>query len=75
MSVKQKLKGFRPMKHGGVKSAQSAPSQQAAAAPAGGGGGKGTMALSAPKTLKSFGHPTPDLKQLSTDRGSFKIKG
>ena len=47
----------------------------AVAGPAGAKGGGTAMPLSAPKSLKGFGHPTQDLKSIATDRGAFKIKG
>lgn len=62
--------GLGPMRHGGMKS-QSAPAQEKAAV----GGGASEIKLGAAPNLKGFGHKVPDMKSLTTDRGSFKIKG
>lgn len=55
-------------KVGGKGAARSAP-------PMAGASAGGAVSLSAPKTLKGFGHAVPDMKSLTTDRGSFKLKG
>ena len=69
----KKPMGHQP-KH--PKMAQSKP-------PAGSGQGPmaqpgkagGAIGLKAPASIKQFGHPVPEIKPLTTDRGSFKIKG
>ena len=65
--------------HKGMKPSAPPMGGGAVAGPMGAsGGGKGggtAMPLSAPKSLKGFGHPTQDLKSIATDRGSFKLKG
>jgi hypothetical protein len=35
----------------------------------------GAISLKPPPSLKGFGHPVPEVKPITTDRGSFKIKG
>ncbi len=35
----------------------------------------GAISLKPPQNLKGFGHPIPEVKPITTDRGSFKIKG
>ena len=64
--------------HKGMKPAAPPMAGGAVAGPMGAkapAGGSGAMPLSAPKSLKAFGHPMQEVKPLTTDRGSFKIKG
>lgn len=35
----------------------------------------GAISLKPPASIKGFGHPIPEVKPLTTDRGSFRIKG
>ena len=35
----------------------------------------GAISLKPPASLKAFGHPVPEVKPITTDRGAFKIKG
>lgn len=35
----------------------------------------GAISLKPPASIKGFGHPIPEVKPITTDRGSFKIKG
>lgn len=35
----------------------------------------GAISLKPPASLKGFGHPVPEVKPITTDRGSFKLKG
>jgi hypothetical protein len=69
---------MQAMRHGGMKQAPPPMGQNAGAAgpsPAKSAGASGAVPLSAPKSLKAFGHKVPDFKSLTTDRGAFKIKG
>lgn len=34
----------------------------------------GAIAIKPTQNLKGFGHPAPGMKELTTDRGAFKIK-
>jgi hypothetical protein len=68
----------KSMRHGGMKQAPPPMGQNAGASgpsPAKSAGASAAVPLTAPKSLKQFGHQVPDLKSLSTDRGAFRIKG
>lgn len=50
------------------------PPMGAGAGPTAGKAG-GAISMKPPASLKGFGHPVPEVKPITTDRGSFKIKG
>jgi hypothetical protein len=56
-----------PMGAGGPATSGGGPMQAGKAG--------GAISVKAPKDIKQFGHKVPGLKELATDRGSFKIKG
>jgi hypothetical protein len=75
-----KNRGIGMKGHRGTKSARSMTPPMggkpaAGPSPARSAGASQSVPLSAPKSIKQFGHPAPDLKSLSTDRGMFKVKG
>jgi hypothetical protein len=67
----KKPKGSHGLKPGGMK--QSVPASPAQVGPV--RTGSGAVPLSAPQSLKGFGHKAQDFKSIVSDRGAFKIKG
>lgn len=66
----------KPMGHKPPKMGQSKPPAGSSAGPmAQPGKAGGAIGFKAPASIKGFGHPIPEVKPLTTDRGSFKIKG
>lgn len=56
-----------PMGSGGPATSGAGPAQPGKAG--------GAISVKAPQSLKAFGHPSPGMKELTTDRGAFRIKG
>lgn len=67
----------KPQGHKGHKGMQPAkpPATSGGGPMAQPGKAGGAISLKPPASLKQFGHPVPEVKPLTTDRGSFKIKG
>jgi hypothetical protein len=70
----KKPKAFGGPKPRGMKSPASPAGSGAGPASAPGKAG-GAISLKPPVSIKGFGHAVPEVKPLTTDRGSFKIKG
>ena len=72
--MKPKSHGHKGMKPAKTPMGTGGPATSGAGPAVKPGAAGGALSVKAPKDLKGFGIPAPGMKQLTTDRGQFKIK-